>query len=106
MEENHTCCCGESKQDAEAANRKCLSRLVVVFKWVARLAAVYYLLMVVMQWVAYFTQPAMQMQDYRWGMVNSLAQLVIGVVAWSVFTGFSLVIERLLMMSQCCGEEK
>lgn len=106
MEENHACCCGESKQDAEAANRKCLSRLVVVFKWVARLAAVYYLFMVVMQWVIYFSHPEMPNQGFGWGIVNSLAQLLIGAVAWFVFTGFSLVIERLLMMSQCCGEEK
>lgn len=109
MEETEHCCCGQAAPDAETANRKCLCRLIVAFKWVGHLAAFYFLLMIVAQWVMFFSAPAdMPQSGIWWGLLSSLAYAVLGAVLWALFTGFSLALERLLIISpaQQCGEGK
>ena len=108
MNNEESCCCGSTNADPEQANRLMMGKLTVMFRWVARGAALYFALLIVAQWVMFFSAPA-PAGDYRWGLLSSLAYLVLGVVSWSVFTALSLIMYRLLILptASCgCGEGK
>ncbi|HOX22607.1 MAG TPA: hypothetical protein PLL10_04015 [Elusimicrobiales bacterium] len=107
INEHHCCCSSNNKTNPAEENRLGLNRFALVFRWVARGAALYFILLIAAQWIMFFSSPIPNM-DYRWGLLSTAAYVVLGALSWAVSTALSLALQRLAMLpvKQEAGETK